>query len=69
MQTKTVILAGGAGVVGRQVAAILNGQAPGDLPVENAAGFAIVFNLARARELGITIPLALLTAADIVYKD
>lgn len=67
---------GGAGVdfiaMGRQagmmVADILNGASPGDIPVEEAERYALVFNLKRAKELGIKIPNDVLMAADAVYK-
>lgn len=67
---------GGAGVdfisMGRQagimVAEILNGTSPGDIPIEDAKRYALVFNLKRAEELGIVIPNDVLMAADAVYK-
>ncbi|WP_320174460.1 ABC transporter substrate binding protein [Maridesulfovibrio sp.] len=67
---------GGAGVdfiaMGRQagvmVAAVLNGRSPGDIPVEEAERYALVFNLKRAKELGMEIPADILMAADVVYK-
>ena len=68
---------GGAGVdfesMGRQAGAlvvrILRGAAPGDLPIEDARRYALVFNLNRARELGVVIPDDILMAADEVYRD
>lgn len=70
-------LFGGASVnfsaMGRQiaakVAAILNGTGAGDIPVEDAEDYALVFNLARARQLGLSIPADLLGAADQVYDS
>ncbi len=67
---------GGASVnfpaMGRQaalkIAAILTGTKAGNIPVEDAGDYAIVFNLARARQLGISIPADLLGAADQVYN-
>ncbi|WP_421903169.1 ABC transporter substrate-binding protein [Maridesulfovibrio sp.] len=67
---------GGAGVdfiaMGRQaggmVAEILNGVSPGDIPVEEAERYALVFNLKRAKDLGMEIPADILMAADVVYK-
>ena len=67
---------GGAGVdfismgrqAGRLVALILNGQKAGDLPIEDAKRYAFVFNLNRAKELGITIPSDILMAADAIYR-
>jgi len=54
---------------GRQAAAILRGTPAGDIAIEDAAGQALVFNLERARQLGITIPIDILSAADILYDD
>lgn len=39
------------------------------MPIENAPDYAIVFNLKRARDLGIEIPIRVLAAANAVYKD
>ena len=55
-------------LAGEKVARILHGVKAGDLPIEDAKDYAIVFNTERASSLGITIPDALLTAADHVYK-
>ncbi|MEN8132550.1 MAG: ABC transporter substrate binding protein [Pseudomonadota bacterium] len=55
-------------LAGKKVARILQGKKAGELPIEDAKDYAIVFNTSRAKELGITIPDALLTAADHVYK-
>jgi len=41
---------------------------PGDIPIEEAERYALVFNLRRARELGMEIPIDILMAADVVYK-
>ena len=70
-------LFGGAGVnfgamgrlVGEKGAKVLNGTKAGDLPIEDAPDYAIVFNLKRARDLGIEIPPRVLAAASAVYKD
>ncbi|CCO23789.1 ABC transporter substrate-binding protein [Maridesulfovibrio hydrothermalis] len=67
---------GGAGVdfisMGRQagnmVVEILKGASPGDIAIEDAKRYALVFNLKRAKELGIKIPTDVLMAADVVYK-
>ncbi len=53
---------------GAMVAAVLNGTSPGDIPVEEAERYALVFNLKRAKELGMEIPADILMAADVVYK-
>ncbi len=70
-------LFGGAAVdfkaMGRQagdkVNSILAGVPPGDLPIEDARRYAIVFNTARAMDLGIAIPFDILAAADVVYDS
>jgi ABC-type uncharacterized transport system substrate-binding protein len=56
-------------MAGQKAGKILNGTRPGDLPIQDAPDYAIVFNVKRARDLGITIPSSLLTAADAVYTD
>ena len=52
---------------GAMAVKILHGTKAGDLPVEDARNYAIVFNTARADELGIKIPFEILGAADFVY--
>ncbi len=49
---------------GRMVARILRGEAPGQIAFEQAERVALVFNLDRARQLGIRIPDDILLAAD-----
>jgi ABC-type uncharacterized transport system substrate-binding protein len=49
---------------GEMVARILRGEKTGEIAIEEAKRFALVFNLARARQLGITIPEDILLAAD-----
>ncbi|PNU20308.1 hypothetical protein C2E25_07740 [Geothermobacter hydrogeniphilus] len=55
-------------VAGRQVGWILEGRRAGDLAIVDAPDYAIVFNLTRAKELGLQIPMPLLTAADHIYR-
>jgi ABC-type uncharacterized transport system substrate-binding protein len=55
-----------AGLYARE---ILDGQAPGELPIVDAPDFAIVFNSARAAMLDQEIPLPLLMAADQLYTS
>lgn len=55
-------------MAGLKAARILGGESAGAIPIEDAADYAIVFNLKRANELGINIPEPLLTAADQVYR-
>ncbi|OEU70711.1 MAG: hypothetical protein BA863_14585 [Desulfovibrio sp. S3730MH75] len=67
---------GGAGVdfisMGRQagdmVGRILNGAKPGDIAIEDAKRYALVFNLKRAKDLGIIIPNDVLMASDEIYR-
>lgn len=54
---------------GEQVTAILEGTPAGELSIVDARDYAIVFNLARARELGITIPEEILLASDSVFTS
>jgi len=52
---------------GSMAVKILRGTKAGDLPIEDARKYAIVFNTARADELDIKIPFEILGAADFVY--
>ncbi len=69
-------LLGGAGVdfiamgrqAGKMVVEILKGVPPGYIPIEDAQRYALVFNLKRAKELGMEIPTDILMAADVIYK-
>jgi putative ABC transport system substrate-binding protein len=54
---------------GQKGVKILAGTAPGDLPIEDAPDYAIVFNLKRAHDLGKEISPRVLAAASAVYKD
>jgi ABC-type uncharacterized transport system substrate-binding protein len=53
---------------GKMASAIFNGTSPGTIPIADAERYALVFNLHRARKLGVAIPLDILSAADLIIK-
>ncbi len=53
---------------GHKGSLILKGSRAGDISIDDAAEYALIFNIARARQLGITIAPELLASADDVYE-
>ena len=53
---------------GGQVAKILRGAKPGDLPIEQADNLTLILNLKAAKQLGITVPPVLLAQAEEVIE-
>ena len=55
-------------MMGGQVAKILDGARPSDVPVQRATQFHLVINLKTAKALGVTVPQSLLLRADRIIE-
>lgn len=64
LMSYSIDLEHGFRLTGVQVAKILRGEKPGDLPIEQADKFSLVVNLKAARTLGIAVPDKVVTIAD-----
>lgn len=54
--------------VAQQVAKVLGGTKPADIPVEEPASFKLIVNLKTAKALGLTVPTSLLVVADEIIE-
>jgi putative tryptophan/tyrosine transport system substrate-binding protein len=52
----------------RQIAQILKGTNPGDIPFDQLARFQLALNLKTAKSLGLEFPATLLGSADFVVE-
>jgi putative ABC transport system substrate-binding protein len=68
LMSYSVDLEYGFRLTGMQVAKILEGTKPRDLPIQQADKFLLVVNLKTAKTLGVTVPAKLLAIADEVIE-
>ena len=54
--------------VGSQVARVLRGTRPAELPIERPTKFELVINVKAAKALGVMVPASLLATADEVIE-
>jgi ABC-type uncharacterized transport system substrate-binding protein len=54
---------------GRMVGRILRGTPAGQIPIESASKYSLAFNLARAKQLGVTIPTDILLSTDELVRQ
>jgi putative tryptophan/tyrosine transport system substrate-binding protein len=54
--------------LGRMIAQIFKGAAPGEIAVERPSKFELVVNVRAARAIGLTVPTAILLRADEVIE-